>query len=208
MTETLTFTAYCDLVLARLYEAEREAERNPGTPAVINVDDLMADITEQGVPEGWAWDAAAWIINQGFGHDYLTDQTATTALTPDGRIYVEAERGTGIIGRYHQGSQFVVVTGDGNQVAVGHGQTVTQAIQGDLSKEEISDLLDEAETALQADTTLTNTDRQDALADVTSMRTQIAKAAPNRQALTALAAGLASVASLADTADKIHQALG
>jgi hypothetical protein len=37
MTETLTFTAYCDLVLARLYEAEREGERNLMAPAVIKL---------------------------------------------------------------------------------------------------------------------------------------------------------------------------
>jgi hypothetical protein len=87
-------------------------------------------------------------------------------------------------------AQLVVIHGDGNQVAVGHGQTVTQTIQGDFSKEEVSELLDQAETALQADTTLTDTERDDALADVASMRAQLGKAIPNRAALRALAAGL------------------
>jgi len=204
MTESLTFTAYCDLVLVRLYEAEREADRNPGAPRVIDVASLMADITEQGVPEDWAWDAAAWIINQGYANDYLTDASATTSLSPEGRIYVEApERGTGIIGRYHQGSQFVVIHGDSNQVSVGHGQTVTQTI-GEFSKEEVEELLDQAESRLQADATLTDSARQDALADIDSIRTQVAKAAPNRNVLAALATTLGSVASLTDIADKLR----
>jgi hypothetical protein len=204
MADKLTFTAYTDLLLARLYEAE---QRNSSVQP-FDAYELMADITEQGVPREWAWEAAKWIADHGLGHDFLTMGSADTRLTAEGRMYVEAERGTGVISQYHEAPQFVLVYGDSNQVSVGHGQTVTQTISGDFSKEEVSELLDQAEAALEADTALTDTDRDDALADVASMRAQIAKAAPNRQVLTALATGLGSVASLVDIADKLHHVLG
>ena len=156
MAEKLTFTAYTDLALARLYEAE---ERD-GSSQVIDLYDLMADITDQGIDREWAYQAAQWIVAHGYGHDFLTNGSATTQLTGDGRMYVEA--GTGIISDYQQSPQIVVVSGDGNQVAVGHGQTVNQ--RGEFSQEEITELLDQAETVLQADATLSDTDRDDALA--------------------------------------------
>jgi hypothetical protein len=200
MAKKLTFTAYTDLALARLYEAEGR----DGSSRVIDLYNLMADITDQGIDREWAYQAAQWIVDHGYGHDFLTMGSATTQLTGDGRMYVEA--GTGIISDYQQSPQIVVVSGDGNQVAVGHGQTVTQS--GSFEKEEISELLDRAEAALAADETLTESEREDAFTDVKAMRAQIAKATPNRQVLTALATGLGSVASLVDIADKLHHALG
>ncbi|MFL5313030.1 MAG: hypothetical protein ACJ79H_21570 [Myxococcales bacterium] len=203
MAERLTFTAYTDLVLARLYEAEQRE----GAPQHFDVYELMEDITEQGVARDWAWDAAQWIVEHGLGHDFLGSGAADTALTAEGRMYVEAERGTGIISQYHSAPQLVVVHGDGNQIAVGHGQQVEQSIAGDLSKEEVVELLDQAEAALEQDDTLTGPERQDALSDVASMRAQLEKTTPNRRALAALAAGLPAVASLADIADKIRALL-
>jgi hypothetical protein len=77
VAEQLTFTAYTDLVLARLYEAEQRY--GPSRP--IDAYELMADITDQGVEREWAWDAAKWIIDHGLGHDFLTMGSATTKLT-------------------------------------------------------------------------------------------------------------------------------
>jgi len=195
MAEKLTFTAYTDLVVARLYEIEQNGER-----PLANVVELMADL-DGVVPDEWPWEAAMHLVKTGLAHDFLSMGSPEVQLNANGRL--RAEGGAGIIGDYQRSSQVVLVYGDANQVAVGHGQTVTQTMSGDFSKEEVSELLDQAEAVLEADTTLTDTEREDALADVTSMRAQIAKAAPNRQALTALATGLASVASLADIADKL-----
>ena len=127
--------------------------------------------------------------------------TPAVELNANGRLYAEA--GAGVIGDYQRSAQIVFV--GGNQVAVGHGQSVTQTMSGDFSREEVVELLDQAESALETETTLTDTDRQDALADVAAMRARVANANPNRQALTALATGLASVASLTDIADRLHR---
>lgn len=158
------------------------------------------------VPEDWAWDAAKYLIDHGLGADYLTQGSATTALTPDGRVFVEREQGTGIIGEYRRADQIVVVVGDANQVAVGHGQHVVQQAQGNLSKEETVELLDEAEARLADDQTLTSDERDDALADLHGVRAQIEKKTPNRDALRALIVGLGGLASIADIVDKLSSA--
>jgi hypothetical protein len=199
MAEHLTFTAYADLVMARLYEAHmREPARQ-----YFNVDKLMSDIAGR-VPDGWAWDAAKHLVEQGLGEDFLSMQSADTALTPAGRMHVE--RGSGIIGEYQRADQIVVVTGDGNQVAVGHGQQVVQIAQGDLSKEEAIELLGQAEARLAEDQTLSDDERADALTDLHAVRTQLEKKTPNREVLKALVAGLAGVASIADIVAKLSGA--
>jgi hypothetical protein len=102
---------------------------------------------------------------------------ASAALTPEGRLYVEDEQGSGLIGEYRRQDQVVVVVGDGNQVAVGHGQTVKQG--GSFSKEEALDVLDEAEARLR-DADLSEEARQDALADLDTVKTQSGEARHRR----------------------------
>lgn len=200
MAQPLTFTAYWNLVLARLYEKEQNGE-----PPRADVAELMADL-DGIVPDGWAWEAAMHLVKSGLAHDFLSFGNPEVELNGRGRL--RAEAGAGIIGDYQRSPQIVLVHGDGNQVAIGHGQTVTQIIQGDFSKEEVSELLDQAEAVLEADATLDDADRQDALSDVAAMRAQLSKENPNRAALRALASGLPTVAALADIADKLHHLLG
>jgi len=197
MTEKLTFTAYTDLVLARLYEMEQNGER-----PLANVVELMADLADV-APTEWPWEAAMHLVKTGLVHDFLSMGSPDVEINANGRL--RAEAGAGIIGDYQRSPQLVLVYGDANQVAVGHGQTVAQTVLGDFSKEEVRELLDEAEATLEADTTLTGADRQGALTDVAAMRGQLAKENPNRAALSALAAGLPTLASLADIAEKIRQ---
>jgi hypothetical protein len=199
MAQRLTFTAYWNLVLARLYEKEQNGEQPRA-----NVAELMADL--HGIaPDGWAWEAAMHLVKSGLAHNFLSFGNPEVELNAQGRL--RAEAGQGIIGDYQRSPQIVLVHGDGNQVAVGHGQTVTQTIQGDFSKEEVGELLDQAEAVLEADATLTDGDRQGARSDVAAMRAQLAKENPNRAALRALAAGLPTVAALADIGDKIRALL-
>src|SRR6266511_4090988 len=136
MPEELNFTRFTDLVLARMYEAEKDA----GPMAVLDVDHLMEDFAPA-VSEEWSWQAVKYLDEEGLVESFLTAQgPAHAALTPRGRIFVEREEGTGIIGEYRRSPQLIVVTGDGTQVAVGHGQKVIQAVQGGFSKEEAIEL--------------------------------------------------------------------
>jgi hypothetical protein len=201
MPERLTFTRFTELALARLYEAEeREGPNHP-----VDLRDLMSDL-EGEVPNDWPWDAAKYLVEQGLGQDFLTMQAAQTALTPEGRVFVEREEGTGIIGEYRHSDQVVVVLGDANQVAVGHGQQVVQAARGDLSKEEATELLEEAKGRVAADEALDTESRADVLADLEAARMQINKTHPNREALQVLLAGLGGLASIADIVEKLRLA--
>jgi hypothetical protein len=201
MPERLTFTKFTELALARLYEfEEREGPNRP-----VDLRELMSDLSGV-VPEDWSFDAAKYLVERRLGHDFMTMQSPDTALTPEGRLFVESEQGSGIIGEYRRSDQIVVVVGDANQVAVGHGQQVLQIAQGDLSKEEATELLEEAKTRLAEDETLDDDERADALTDLEAVRTQLEKKNPNGDVLRALVTGLAGVASIADIVDKLHSA--
>lgn len=200
MAPTLTFTKYCELVVARLYEIEQE-----GNVPMAEVRELMADLDGL-VPAEWPREAAQHLVESGLALDFMAQGSWEVQLNARGRLL--AESGAGIIGTYQQSPQVVFTLGDGNQVSVGHGQHVTQTIHGDLAKEEVTDLLDQAEATLQADTTLSAAERDDALTDVNSMRAQVAKRTPNRVALRALAAGLPTIAALADIADELRRLVG
>ena len=200
MAIPLTFAKYCELVVARLYEIEQD-----GNAPQADVVELMSDL-EGAVPDAWPWEAAGHLVDTGLAHDFRSLGSPEIALNARGRLL--AESGAGVIGNYQKSPQIVFTVGDGNQIAVGHGQHVTQTIEGDFSKEDVAELLDQAETTLQTDTTLSDPERDDALADVASMRAQIAKSAPNRHVLATLATGLGSIASLTDIADKLLHLLG
>lgn len=200
MAYPLSFSKYCELAVARLYELEQDG----GSPRA-DVAQVMADL-DGVVAAAWSREAARHLVDSGLAVDLAGQGSRVVELNERGRHLAEA--GAGIIGEYQRSPQVVFIVDDGNQVAVGRGQTVTETIRGGFSKEEVVELLDEAEGALEADTTLTDTERQDALTDLASMRTQLAKATPNWHALSALAAGLPALASLAGTADRIRRLVG
>ena len=104
-------------MLARLYERELSGA---GAQYSVNVGELMGDLTDV-VPPNWPWEAVTWIVEQGYGMDFRTSGgNAETILKPEGRLYVE--RAEGLIADYRSSPQIVVTVGDGNRIAVGHGQ--------------------------------------------------------------------------------------
>jgi hypothetical protein len=121
MAERLTFNAYCDLVIARLYEIEQNGEKPRA-----DVRELMADLGPV-VPDDWAYEAAKHIADAELAYDYVGFGSPQVQLNADGRLL--AESGVGIIGDYQRSSQITLVYGDGNQIAVAHGQNVTQTIR-------------------------------------------------------------------------------
>jgi hypothetical protein len=143
MAQELTFTKFAELVLARTAEWEKDH----GASAFVPVRELMADLAPS-VDENWPWQAAKYLEDEGLVQAAIPfGGNAQVLLTPHGRVFVEQEQ-TALIRDYRNSSQIVVVTGDGNQVAVGHGQTVKQS--GSFSKEETLELLEEVEERLRA----------------------------------------------------------
>lgn len=201
MLPELTFTAYTDLALARLYELEQKTGL---TGTGIDVAKLMKDLAGD-VPPGWPWDAATHIVEQGFGHDFRAQGSPQTALTPSGRIYVE--RAHGVIADYRSSPQIVLVTGNGNQVAIGHGQHVAQDshVYG-LAMADILDLLDELDERIRHDPTLADQARAEALADVDVIRNQAGRENPSLAVITAVLTSLASIDGIADLVGKLQGA--
>jgi len=138
VAEELTFTKFTELLLARIHEEERRE----GSIKHFDASKLMADIAPL-VDEQWPLEAVKYLEAEGLVDGILSFGAAGVRLTPHGRVFVERGGDTGLIPHYLQQDQIVLVVGDGNQVAVGHGQTVRQS--GEFSKEEALELVDEAE---------------------------------------------------------------
>jgi hypothetical protein len=206
MAQELTFTRFAELMLARTYEREKRNRPKTGGPKMVGptvfiaASEVMADVAPH-VPDHWFWEAAQYLDEQGLVNASIMDSgDAFLKMTGRGRVFVEQEEGTGVIREYRKQDQFVVVLGDGNQVAVGHGQTVQQ--RGSFSAEEAVELLDQADQRLQA-SDLPEVERADALADVETIRTQVKKEKPNVAVIRTTLAALGAIDVVADLAEKL-----
>jgi len=115
-SSTVKFSEFIDLVLARLYDLERQ-----GTPGTLFDLNAIAQELNVQIPVQWVFDAGKVLESRGWAEVLFTFGGGCHArLAGEGRLYVEEERGTGVISRYHAApTQFITVSGTGNQV-VGH----------------------------------------------------------------------------------------
>jgi hypothetical protein len=195
--DELTFARFTDLLLARTYEREKR----DGSAVFFAVGELMEDLAPY-VDSAWLWQSAQLLESRNLVQAAIpTSGDAQVLLTAEGRLFVEDEQGTGLIGQYRQQDQVVLVIGDGNQVAVGHGQTVRQS--GEFSKEEALELVDEAERRLHG-ADLPAEEREEALADLETVKMQLKKKNPNLAAVKAVLSGLRDVKLIADLADTLY----
>jgi hypothetical protein len=195
MVQELTFSRFAELLLARTYE--REQRDGPGE---FDTRELISDLVGQ-VPDAWLSEAAELLRDQGLVLAFTTDAPgfAQVRLTPAGRVFVDQEQSP-TIRDYRNSPQIVVVTGDGNQVSVGHSQTVQQS--GAFEQQEALDLLHELEERLNA-SELPDTERADALADVETIRAQMKKEKPNLAVIKTTLAALRAIGVVADLVEKL-----
>lgn len=190
----LRFSEFIDLVLARLYELEQEV----GPGALFDVNALTRELRAD-VPPQWVFDAGKVLESRGLAQlAFVFGGGCHARLTGEGRLFVEEERGTGIIKQY-RGSRasFVSVSGTGGQVMVGRdtGQ-VSQTVAIEREREPAFLLLRRVKEALGRDAALTEAERADLLTDVEMIEQQLRKREPNRPAIAALLEPLSRVASL------------
>jgi hypothetical protein len=191
----LKFSEFIDLVLARLYGLEQDA--GPGVLFDVNAirRELAAD-----VPSQWVFDAGKVLESRGLAQVAFTFGGGCHArLTGEGRLFVEEERGTGIIRQYRTSpADFVSVSGTGNQVTVGRDTgRVSQTMAMEREREPAFLVLRHLKEALGRDATLTEAERTDLLTDVEMIEQQLRKREPNRPALAALLEPLSRVTSIA-----------
>jgi len=191
---TLKFSEFIELILARLYELERIA----GPGVLFDVNAIAKELTV-GIPSQWVFDAGKVLESRGWAQVAFTFGGGCHArLTGEGRLYVEEERGTGIIRRYHAApAQFISVSGVGNHVVVGdisggisHGASIERERAPAL------EILRQVKEVLRHDASLPDNERADLLMDAEMIEGQVRKREPNRAALAALLEPLSHVASI------------
>jgi hypothetical protein len=190
----LKFGQFIDLLMARLLELEREAR--PGVLMDLNA--IARDLKVE-VPDQWIFDAGKVLESRGWAQVLFTMGGGCHArLTGEGRLYVEEERGTGIIHEYHQApGQYILVSGTANQVIVGSTTSaVSHAATIEQERAPAFRLLGQLKDALQQDPALTGSEREDLLTDVHAIEQQLRKREPNRTVLAALLEPLSQIASV------------
>jgi hypothetical protein len=185
---TLKFGQFIDLLMARLLDREQEAPSG----ALVDLNEVARDLNVS-VPDQWIFDAGKVLESRGWAQVLFTMGGGCRArLTGEGRLYVEEERGTGIIREYHEApAQFISVSGTGNQLTVGSTVTIEQ------ERAPAFRLLSQLKNALQRDPTMSDSEREDLLSDILMIEQQLRKREPNRAALAALLEPLSRVASIA-----------
>lgn len=184
----LKFGQFIDLLMARLLEQEQEAPSG----ALVDLNEVARELNVS-VPDQWIFDAGKVLESRGSAQVIFTMGGGCHArLTGEGRLYVEEERGTGIIHEYHEApAQFISVSGTVNQVI-----DVPQAVTIERERAPAFRLLSQLKDALRRDPTMSDSEREDLLTDVQMVEQQLKKREPNRAVLAALLEPLSRVASI------------
>jgi hypothetical protein len=192
---TVKFGQFIDLLMARLLEREQE-EPSGG---LIDLNEVAGELKVD-VPDQWIFDAGKVLESRGWAQVIFSMGGGCHArLTGEGRLYVEEERGTGIIREYHMApAQFISVSGNANQVIVGN-QTggVSHTVRIEQERAPAFRLLGQIKDGLQRDPTMSDSEREDLLSDIQMIEQQLRKREPNRAVLAALLEPLSRITSIA-----------
>ena len=138
----LKFSRFVDLMMARLYELERD---KPGEYIPLQwINQQLAAPS----PQSWVFDAGKVLESRGLARCIFTLGGCQAQLTGEGRMFVEEEQGSGVIKEYHERPEtFIVnVSGSGNQVSVGGNQSgINQTMTVEQERQPVFDVLKEME---------------------------------------------------------------
>lgn len=201
--ETLSFSAFVELVLVRVAEADRV---EPG-----EYHDLfeLVEFLRLEVDDEWVYDAGKILDDRGLVTWLkVLDRPTNVRLTGEGRLYVERGGDTGVIRQYErQPSLFVVnVTGEGHNVAVSQTGAVSQVSNRETN--ELLVLVEEIERELERDDSLSAEDKAGFRTDLDAVRGQLLKPEPNRKALRSLLEPMAGIASVGSFVTSLLEILG
>ena len=201
--ETLSFSAFLELVLVRVAEADRV---EPG-----EYHDLfeLVEFLRLEVDDEWVYDAAKILDDRGLVTWLKVHGRPTNVrLTGEGRLYVERGGDTGVIRQYErQPSLFVVnITGEGHNVAVSQTGAVSQVSNRETN--ELLVLVEEIERELERDDSLSAEDKAGFRTDLDAVRGQLRKPEPNRKAVASLLEPMAGIASVGSFVTSLLEILG
>jgi hypothetical protein len=186
---TFKFTEFIDLLVTKLYDAERQGEK-----AYVDLDAIARQIHGE-VPPDWVFEAAKVLETRQLAHCTINSRGIFAKITGEGMLYVEEGRGITRKIQEAPSHYYVTINGNGNVVA-GHGATVT-ATSSSTGESRIESLLREIGEQLKADTSLKAADKEEALEYTNLVRRESAKAEPNRSLLAAVLDPLSKIASIA-----------
>lgn len=195
MSDSLTFSEFVELILASLYDFDREKK----TEGYIDLNLLAQRFRERPTLQ-WIWDAGKVLQSRMLADCiFAIGGGAWARITGNGRLYVEEQRGSGLIKKYRQHpDNYVVVSGDNNQVVVG-GRDANGVIKTEIAKERkpALDIVLDIERIIAEDVGLSSDAKSDLMADLAAVKAQLQKREPNRTVLAALLGGMAQIPSIA-----------
>jgi len=195
------FSELVDLILVRLYDLERNAR--PG--GLFDVNAIVRTLKDK-FPEQWVFDAGKVLESRGWGQVLFTFGGGFHArLTGEGRLYVEEERGTGIIKQYRMHPEYFVIETPETNKAAAAGTTGATAIEQERAP--ALQIVAQLREMLRVESTLSAAERDDLLSDVEMVEQQLKKREPNRAALAALLEPLARVTSIAGLVSELVRLL-
>ncbi len=197
----MKFSEFIDLLLAALSDRDQQ----PGGSERFHDLYEIARKLKEPVPDKWIFDAAKVLEARDLIQAVFSFGAAHAQLTGQGRLYVEEERGTGIIHRFHQERDHFIFRGEDEGDAVSEGSTVGRPIDVEKERRAVFTLLDRIEELLKKERFLNAKERQDLLADLESVRGQLRKREPNRTALAELLAPLNYISSVRGVAANLIQ---
>lgn len=175
MAEARTFTDLVNWLLARLYEYD-------GPDDYPDLRKLVAEL-DSPVRLDELLDAAHLLDDNGLIEALFTGGMNVAArITGPGRLLLEearADKSETTLGNV------VTITGSGNVVAVGNMGDVRQTALNGKMLERIFVLLGDALAALETDESLAPDEREDAVADIMAVQTQLRRTRPNLGAVRA-----------------------
>lgn len=193
----LNFSQFIDLLLARLYDAQRE---NP--EGMVDLNEIATDLRES-VPEDWVVDAAKVMQARGLADCMISYGACRARLTGQGMLFIEEGRGSGAIRQYREDPtqffQHVHVSGSGShQVIVGNNPSgITQTSTAERERPQVFHLIEQIQDRISSDPTLGQAEREEIASDIESVRQQMKKRVPNLSAVAAILEPMGRIASVA-----------
>lgn len=196
-----------DLILRHLYEVHKKAKGMKGV--AIGIRDLQSAMKKVGVKQADVNANLDYLIQKGWAKDVVSKRSFTTkrGTTQDSEqvtykisdVGIDRLEAASTYRREESFSRINVTTVNGVTV-IGSGNIVNTGYQ-DLSK-----VLSEIEQGLTTATGITEEDRLNALADVSTIQSQLAKPTPNTSVIKQVWAGVEKIVTAAGFTELVMKA--
>lgn len=195
------FIEYIDLLLRLIYEYD---SKDPGQ--YFDLNEISKQLGESNIYR--VLEASDVLSSRGLikAQKYLGGQ-CIAALTGEGKLYVEEGGKSGIIQQYDAHPENYNISISGNNVSLNIGSGNTAQVFSSNGMSNVVDILDQIDSKIGSDKTLTEDNINDLKLDVNSLKSQLRKKEPNMNIVASIIQSLSNVASIADLIGKLMSLL-